>query len=101
MTILAELAARALRAAREADGSTRALAALHVLDTSGCVAAGASHPLAAGLAALAETGGAGGLPVTGLAGRHRCARLFWWSRCWRTWTSSTRCIRPPRWCRPP
>lgn len=70
MTVLTHLAHRARRAPLEADGPTRALAALHVLDTVGCIAAGASHPLASGLAALGETGGAGGLPVAGLAGRH-------------------------------
>ncbi|GAA2404587.1 hypothetical protein GCM10010191_10400 [Actinomadura vinacea] len=67
MTVLADLAARSIRAPRQAGTETRSLAALHVLDTMGCVAAGASHPLAAGLAAIAQ---AGELPVTGLAGRH-------------------------------
>ncbi|WP_433135851.1 MmgE/PrpD family protein [Actinomadura nitritigenes] len=70
MTVLADLAARARRAARDADAATRSLAALHVLDTLGCVAAGATHPLASGLAAVAEVGGGGGLAVTGLPGRH-------------------------------
>ncbi|MFC5754228.1 MmgE/PrpD family protein [Actinomadura rugatobispora] len=70
MTVLADLAGRSTRAPLEAGAPIRSLAALHVLDTAGCVIAGASHPLAAGLAALAGVNGGGGLPVTGLAGRH-------------------------------
>jgi 2-methylcitrate dehydratase PrpD len=40
------LAARALRAPRAATGEARRRAALHVLDTMGCVVSGATHPIA-------------------------------------------------------
>ncbi|MEW2359877.1 MmgE/PrpD family protein [Spirillospora sp. NPDC029432] len=70
MTVLEELAARSARAPLEAGAGTRALAALHVLDTAGCVIAGSSHPLAAALPALAATGGSGALAVIGLPGGH-------------------------------
>ncbi|MDX6741081.1 MmgE/PrpD family protein [Actinocorallia sp. A-T 12471] len=69
MGVLGELAARGGRAARTADAEARRLAGLHVLDTLGCVAAGASHPLARDLAALAELGGEGDVAVLGLGGR--------------------------------
>lgn len=46
MSTLADLAARAARAPRAASGDARRLAALHVLDTIGCVVSGATHPIA-------------------------------------------------------
>ncbi|MGI5229734.1 MmgE/PrpD family protein [Actinoallomurus sp. CA-142502] len=70
MTLLTELAARAVRAPRRADAAARSLTSLHVLDTLGCVAAGATHPLASALAAVGVPGGGGTLTVTGLPGRH-------------------------------
>lgn len=70
MTLIVELAARAGQAPRRADAATRSLTSLHVLDTLGCVAAGATHPLASALAALGALGGSGTLTVTGLPGRH-------------------------------
>ncbi|MFG1687804.1 MmgE/PrpD family protein [Nonomuraea sp. NPDC049269] len=70
MTLLTDLAARAAQAPRRADAAARSLTSLHVLDTLGCVAAGASHPLASVLPALGVPGGGGTLTVTGLPGRH-------------------------------
>lgn len=49
MSTLGDLAVRAGRAPRAAGDQTRRLAALHVLDTMGCVVSGASHPLTAAL----------------------------------------------------
>ena len=49
-TVLTELSDRARLAAATATPRARELAVLHVLDTMGCVAAGADHPVAATLA---------------------------------------------------
>ncbi|MGI5200599.1 MmgE/PrpD family protein [Spirillospora sp. CA-108201] len=46
MSTLGDLAARAARAPRAAAPDARRLAALHVLDTMGCVVSGATHPVA-------------------------------------------------------
>ncbi|MEV0668079.1 MmgE/PrpD family protein [Actinomadura luteofluorescens] len=46
MSTLDDLAARAARAPRAATPDARGLAALHVLDTLGCVVSGATHPIA-------------------------------------------------------
>ncbi|ROO87103.1 2-methylcitrate dehydratase PrpD [Actinocorallia herbida] len=69
MSVLGELAERGRRAAATADAAARGLAGLHVLDTLGCVAAGASHPVARDLAALAGLDGAEDVRVLGLGGR--------------------------------
>ncbi|MES9539428.1 MmgE/PrpD family protein [Actinomadura sp. NPDC000600] len=50
MSTLGDLAARAARAPRAAAEDARRLAALHVLDTTGCVVSGAAHPIAGPLA---------------------------------------------------
>ncbi|MGW3952301.1 MmgE/PrpD family protein [Streptomyces sp. NPDC004752] len=71
MSVLEELAERGRRGLHTADETTRSLAALHVLDTLGCVVAGASHPLAAPLARFAsQTGDTGELCTPALAGGH-------------------------------
>ncbi|MFF0107701.1 MmgE/PrpD family protein [Streptomyces hirsutus] len=78
MSVLEELARRGRRAAEQADAGTRSLAALHVLDTLGCVVAGASHPLAAQLARFAaDTGVPGELCTPALAGRHALRTTVW------------------------
>ncbi|WP_141585584.1 MmgE/PrpD family protein [Actinomadura sp. WMMA1423] len=50
MSTLGDLAARAARAPRAAARDVRRLAALHVLDTMGCVVSGSAHPIAGTLA---------------------------------------------------
>ena len=55
MSTLDTLAARAVHAPRAAGGQARRLAALHVLDTMGCVVSGATHPMAAPLAGVYGT----------------------------------------------
>lgn len=78
MSVLEELALRGRRAAEKADAGTRSLAALHVLDTLGCVVAGTSHPLAAQLARfVADTGASGELRTPALAGRHALRTAVW------------------------
>ncbi|MFD5750351.1 MmgE/PrpD family protein [Streptomyces sp. NPDC127033] len=71
MSVLEELAGRGVRGPGKARADTRILAALHVLDTMGCVAAGVSHPLAAQLSALvSHTGDRGDLRSPALTGTH-------------------------------
>ncbi|MGW2514829.1 MmgE/PrpD family protein [Streptomyces scopuliridis] len=71
MSVIEELAEQGGHSLSKADGDTRLLTALHVLDTMGCVAAGGSHPLAAQLSALVSgTGEGGGLRSPVLAGTH-------------------------------
>ncbi|MER8159753.1 hypothetical protein [Streptomyces sp. NPDC094472] len=50
MSVLEELVRHGHNGPRTTGPDTRSLAALHVLDTLGCVVAGATHPLAAQLA---------------------------------------------------
>lgn len=52
MSTLGDIAARAARAPRAAGDRARRLAALHVVDTMGCVVSGATHPLAGPLAGV-------------------------------------------------
>ncbi|EFE71923.1 predicted protein [Streptomyces viridosporus ATCC 14672] len=81
MSVLEELARRGRRAAGQADAGTRSLAALHVLDTLGCVVAGSSHPLAAQLARFTTDTGdrrePGELYTPALAGRHTLRTTVW------------------------
>lgn len=71
MTVLEELVERGHRCLDTAGSATRALAALHVLDTLGCVVAGASHPLAAQLNRfVTEFGDVGEMRTPALAGVH-------------------------------
>ncbi len=69
--MLEELAERGRRGLRAAEAATRSMAALHVLDTLGCVVAGASHPLAAQLDRfVSQTGDTGELCTPALAGAY-------------------------------
>ncbi|WP_306317063.1 MULTISPECIES: MmgE/PrpD family protein [unclassified Streptomyces] len=78
MTVLEDLARRGRRAARAADTETRALAALHVLDTVGCVVAGSGHPLAAQLGGLVrDMGDAGAMRTPALSGTHPLRTVVW------------------------
>ncbi|MEU4896103.1 MmgE/PrpD family protein [Streptomyces sp. NPDC044780] len=78
MSVLEELALRGRHRAKEADAGTRSLAALHVLDTLGCVVAGSTHPLAAQLGRfVTDTGVPGGLRMPALAGRHGLRTTLW------------------------
>ncbi|MER6523890.1 MmgE/PrpD family protein [Streptomyces sp. NPDC001508] len=71
MSVLEELAERGRRGLRAAKAATRSTAALHVLDTLGCVVAGSSHPLAAQLERfVTRTGDSGQLCTPALAGTH-------------------------------
>lgn len=71
MSVLEELAERGRRGLRAAKAATRSTAALHVLDTLGCVVAGSSHPLATQLERLVtQTGDTGELCTPALAGTH-------------------------------
>ncbi|MEV7865621.1 MmgE/PrpD family protein [Streptomyces sp. NPDC088124] len=74
MSVIEELAEQGVHRPTMADGDTRLLTALHVLDTMGCVVVGASHPLADQLSALmSSTGAGGGLRSPVLTGTH-CLR---------------------------
>ncbi|MFF0224194.1 MmgE/PrpD family protein [Streptomyces sp. NPDC004629] len=71
MSVLEELAERGRRGLRAAGAATRSTAALHVLDTWGCVVAGSSHPLATQLKRLVtQTGDTGELCTPALTGTH-------------------------------
>ncbi|MGW6752170.1 MmgE/PrpD family protein [Streptomyces sp. NPDC055006] len=71
MTVLEELLERGRRSLHTTELATRAMAALHVLDTLGCVVAGASHPMAAQLASFVrESGDSGELCTPALGGGH-------------------------------
>ncbi|MFE2441147.1 MmgE/PrpD family protein [Streptomyces sp. NPDC021218] len=71
MSVLEELVRRGRHGPRTAGPDIRSRAALHILDTLGCVVAGASHPLAAQLATFtARTGDTGELCTPAMAGTH-------------------------------
>ncbi|MEJ2864031.1 MmgE/PrpD family protein [Actinomycetospora flava] len=70
MSTLAEIAARAHAAARDADAGTRHQAARQVLDVLGCVASGATHPVATSWLPLVP-GDPAGVAVPGLPGTYR------------------------------
>jgi 2-methylcitrate dehydratase PrpD len=70
VTTLSDLALRARAAARDADAATRREAGRQVLDVLGCLASGASHPLAqAWLPLVAED--PDGVVLPGVPGRRR------------------------------
>jgi 2-methylcitrate dehydratase PrpD len=70
VTVLGEVAARARAAARDADAATRRLAGRQVVDVLGCVASGATHPLARTWLPLVPTD-ASGIAVPGVPGTYR------------------------------
>ncbi|MFJ5840814.1 MmgE/PrpD family protein [Streptomyces shenzhenensis] len=69
--MLQELAEDGARSLEKLRADTRSLAALHVLDTMGCVAAGTGHPLAAQLSAsVSRMGDQGVMCSPALTGTH-------------------------------